>query len=92
MFENGKEERRNEGTERSIYLYIQTHIMRYKNNVLDKLNQTNNLIGRLTVQLNRNVSRDEILETLTLLKEQVEQTREMVSIEHDDFAQQFAQR
>jgi hypothetical protein len=26
------------------------------------------------------------------LKEQIESTREMVSIEHDDFAQQFAPR
>jgi hypothetical protein len=64
--------------------------MRYKNNVLDKLNQADAILNRLTVQLNRNVSRDEILETLTTLKEQIESTREMVSIEHDDFAQQFA--
>jgi hypothetical protein len=66
--------------------------MRYKNNVLDKLNQADTIINRLTVQVNRNVSRDEILETLTSLKEQIESTREMVSIEHDDFAQQFAGR
>jgi hypothetical protein len=64
--------------------------MRYKNNVLDKLNQADAILNRLTVQLNRNVSRDEILETLTTLKEQIESTREMVSIEHDDFAQQFS--
>ena len=66
--------------------------MRYKNNVLDKLTQTDNLVNRLAVQVNRNIPQSEILETLTLLKEQIEQTREMVSIEHDDFAQQFAQR
>ena len=66
--------------------------MRYKNNVLDKLTQTDNLVNRLAVQVNRNIPQNEILETLTLLKEQIEQTREMVSIEHDDFAQQFAQR
>jgi hypothetical protein len=64
--------------------------MRYKNNVLDKLNQADAILNRLTVQLNRNVSREEILETLTSLKEQIESTREMVSIEHDDFAQQFS--
>ena len=63
--------------------------MRYKNNVLDKLNQADTLINRLAVQLNRNVNRDEVMETLTVLKEQIESTREMVSIEHDDFAQQF---
>jgi DNA-binding transcriptional regulator YiaG len=66
--------------------------MRYKNNVLDKLTQTDNLVNRLAVQVNRNMSQNEILETLTLLKEQIEQTREMVSIEHDDFAQQFSPR
>ena len=64
--------------------------MRYKNNVLDKLNQQDALVNRLAVQVNRNVNREEILETLTALKEQIESTREMISIEHDDFAQQFA--
>jgi hypothetical protein len=63
--------------------------MRYKNNVLDKLNQTDTLVNRLVIQVNRNMNKDEVLETLTMLKEQIESTREMVSIEHDDFAQQF---
>jgi hypothetical protein len=66
--------------------------MRYKNNVLDKLNQADALVNRLAVQVNRNISQNEILETLTSLKEQIESTREMVSIEHDDFEQQFAPR
>jgi DNA-binding transcriptional regulator YiaG len=66
--------------------------MRFKNNVLDKLTQTDNLVNRLAVQVNRNMHQSEILETITLLKEQIEQTREMVSIEYDDFAQQFSQR
>ena len=64
--------------------------MRYKNNVLDKLNQADTLVNKLAVQVNRNFSQNEILETLTLLKEQIEKTRETVSIEHDDFEQQFA--
>lgn len=63
--------------------------MRYKNNILDKLNQTDSLVNRLAVQVNRNMNREEVLETLTMLKEQIESTREMVSIEHDDFEQQF---
>jgi hypothetical protein len=63
--------------------------MRYKNNVLDKLSQTDALVNRLAVQVNRNTNREEILETLTALKEQIESTREMVSIEHDEFEQQF---
>ena len=66
--------------------------MRYKNNVLDKLNQADALVNRLAVQVNRNISQNEILETLTSLKEQIESTREMVSIEHDDFEQQFSPR
>ena len=63
--------------------------MRYKNNVLDKLNQADALVNRLAVQLNRNMDRDESLETLTTLKEQIESTREMISIESDEFEQQF---
>jgi hypothetical protein len=63
--------------------------MRYKNNVLDKLNQADALVNRLAVQLNRNMSKEESMDTLTMLKEQIESTREMVSIEHDDFEQQF---
>lgn len=63
--------------------------MRYKNNILDKLNQADTLVNRLAVQINRNIDREDVLETLTTLKEQIESTREMVSIEHDDFEQQF---
>ena len=63
--------------------------MRYKNNVLDKLNQTDSLVNRLAVQVNRNINREEVMETLTMLKEQIESTREMISIESDDFEQQF---
>jgi hypothetical protein len=66
--------------------------MRYKNNVLDKLNQTDSLVNRLAVQINRNVNRDEVMETLTMLKEQIESTREMISIESDEFEQQFRPR
>jgi hypothetical protein len=64
--------------------------MRYKNNVLDKLNQADTLVNRLAVQVNRNFPQNDILETLTKLKEQIETTREMVSVEHDDFEKQFA--
>ena len=63
--------------------------MRYKNNVLDKLNQADALVNRLAVQLNRNISKEESMDTLTMLKEQIESTREMISIESDDFEQQF---
>ena len=63
--------------------------MRYKNNVLDKLNQTDALVNRLAIQLNRNMSKEEAMDTLAMLKEQIESTREMISIESDDFEQQF---
>ena len=63
--------------------------MRYKNNILDKLNQADALVNRLAVQLNRNMSKEESMDTLTMLKEQIESTREMISIEHDEFEQQF---
>jgi hypothetical protein len=63
--------------------------MRYKNNVLDKLNQVDALVNRLAVQLNRNMNKEESIDTLTMLKEQIESTREMISIESDDFEQQF---
>lgn len=63
--------------------------MRYKNNVLEKLSQTDSLVNRLTVQINRNTNREEILETLTMLKGQIESTREIISIESDEFEQQF---
>jgi hypothetical protein len=35
------------------------------------------------------MNKEESIDTLTMLKEQIESTREMVSIEHDDFEQQF---
>jgi hypothetical protein len=63
--------------------------MRYKDNVLNKLNQADALVNRLSIQLNRNVNREETMETLTMLKEQIESTREMISIESDEFEQQF---
>jgi len=63
--------------------------MRYKNNVLDKLSQADALVNRLAIQVNRNLSKEETVETLTMLKEQIESTREIISIEHDEFEQQF---
>ena len=43
--------------------------MRYKNNILDKLNQADALVNKLAVQVNRSFPQNEILETLTSLKE-----------------------
>jgi hypothetical protein len=63
--------------------------MRYKNNVLDKLQATDTAVNRIKIQVNRNVKQDDILESIDSLKETLEQIREMISIEPDDFDQQF---
>jgi hypothetical protein len=64
--------------------------MRYKNNVLDKLTQLESTITKVQFQVNRGMDQDQILESIESLKEQIEKTREMISLEGDDFAQQFA--
>ena len=64
--------------------------MKYKNNVLDKLTQIESTVTKLQFQVNRGIDQDTILESIEDLKEQIEKTREMVSLEQDDFAQQFA--
>jgi hypothetical protein len=63
--------------------------MRYKNNVLEKLSQIDTIANRLNVQVNRGGTQDQVLESIEMLKEQIESTREMISIEADDFDQQF---
>jgi hypothetical protein len=64
--------------------------MRYKNNVLDKLTQLEASVNKVQFQVNRAVDQDQTLESIDDLKEQIEKIREMVSLEGDDFAQQFA--
>jgi division protein CdvB (Snf7/Vps24/ESCRT-III family) len=63
--------------------------MRYKNNVLDKLVQTEAIINRVQLQVNRNVEQDQILESIDQLKAQIETVREIISVEPDDLEQQF---
>ena len=63
--------------------------MRYKNNVLDKLNQIDTIANRINVQINRGGTQDQVLESIEMLKEAIENARSMVSIEADDFDQQF---
>ncbi len=66
--------------------------MRYKNNVLDKLVQLEAIANKIQLQVNRNMDQDLILESVDLLKEQVEKTREVISLEEDNFEQQFVNR
>lgn len=63
--------------------------MRYKNNVLDRLSQIDTIANRLNIQVNRGGTQDQVIESIELLKEAIEAAREMVSIEADDFEQQF---
>jgi len=63
--------------------------MRYKNNVLDKLNQIDTIANRINVQINRGGTQDQVLESIEALKEAIENARSMISIEADDFDQQF---
>jgi len=65
--------------------------MKFKNNVLDKLNQLDASVNKVKFQVNRGMDQDQILESLDQVKEQIEKINEIVSLEQDDFAQQFAQ-
>jgi len=65
--------------------------MKFKNNVLDKLNQLDAIVNKVRFQVNRGMDQDQVLESLDQIKEQVEKINEIVSLEQDDFAQQFAQ-
>jgi hypothetical protein len=64
--------------------------MKYKNNVLDKLVQLESTVNKVYIQINRGGTQDSVNESIETLKEQIEKIRETVSLEGDDFAQQFA--
>jgi hypothetical protein len=60
--------------------------MRYKNQVLDKINQLENFNRTLDFQLSRGESFDSLLQTLSDMKEKIEDLRSTVSLEHDEFS------
>jgi hypothetical protein len=64
--------------------------MRYKNNVLDKLVQLGTTVSRVEIQVNRGGSQNDVNESVERLKEQIESIREIISIEPDEFENQFA--
>lgn len=66
--------------------------MRYKNNVMQKLEQAEALLSRIQLQVNRGMSQDSILESVEALKGQLEIVKDTISVEPDDFEQQFAPR
>ena len=47
--------------------------------------------NRIQLQVNRGMDQEQTLESVETLKEHIEKTREIISLEQDDFAQQFAQ-
>ena len=61
--------------------------MKFKNNITDSLTQVEAMLQRIQLQVNRNVSRDEIEETIDRTKSLVENIKGMVSMESDDFMQ-----
>ena len=64
--------------------------MKFKNNVLDKLVQTEAVANRIQLQVNRGMSQGEILDSIEKLKESIDDIRDMISSENDDFERQFA--
>ena len=63
--------------------------MRYKNNILDRLNQVDAIASRINLQVSRNMTQEQVAQSVEQLKETIEGIREMISIESDDFEQQF---
>ena len=63
--------------------------MKYKNNVAEKLTHLEATANRIQFQVNRNADQDSTLESISDLKEQIEKLQEIISLEQDDFAQQF---
>lgn len=59
--------------------------MKFKNNITDSLTQVEALLQRIQLQVNRNMSQNEINETVDRTKELVENIKGMVSMEVDDF-------
>jgi hypothetical protein len=59
--------------------------MKFKNNITDSLTQVEAMLQRIQLQVNRNMSQNEINETLDQTKELVENIKGMVSMEVDDF-------
>jgi hypothetical protein len=60
--------------------------MRYKDQVLNKINQLENLNRTLDFQLSRGESSDSLLQTLNDMKEKIEDLRSTISLEHDEFS------
>jgi hypothetical protein len=60
--------------------------MRYREQVLNKINQLENLNRTLDFQLSRGEQFQELMQTLSDMKEKIEDLRSTVSLEHDEFS------
>jgi hypothetical protein len=60
--------------------------MRYKDQVLTKINQLENLNRTIDFQLSRGENLQEVMQTLSDMKEKIEDLRSTVSLEHDEFS------
>ena len=60
--------------------------MRYKDQVLTKINQLENLNRTLDFQLSRGENLQEVMQTLSDMKEKIEDLRSTISLEHDEFS------
>ena len=60
--------------------------MRYKDQVLNKINQLENLNRTLDFQVSRGEGFNELMQTLRDMKEKIEDLRSTVSLEHDEFS------
>lgn len=63
--------------------------MRYKENVMKKLEQLDIVANRINLEVGRGFTQDTILTSVELLKEHINGVKEMISVEPDDFEQQF---
>lgn len=63
--------------------------MKFKTNILEKLTQLEAVVNKVKLQVNRSMEQDQILESLNQVQEQIELIQEIVSLEQDNFEQQF---
>lgn len=63
--------------------------MRFKNNVIDRLNQLKATLIKMRTQLNRGENRMTVEETMENMDSQIDNVIDLVSTENDDFANQF---
>jgi hypothetical protein len=63
--------------------------MRYKDNALNRITQIEASLQRIQLEVNRGMSQDKVMESLEMTKAQVENLKDLINVESDEFAQQF---